>query len=167
MGYLYGGGGARSVSRDRRQLQQELAQWDAESVRLREEFASGRIWSSNTLDTLLAQAFFSPHLLATLQQLVLPDSKQGDARVPPVTLAQIPARRKHVGQTFADVFAALLESDDMLALALLRHADAAYAYTLPEPLTRIQDTDRIVVLRRVAAVATTHPSGAPSVPRAS
>eukprot|EP00744_Colponema_vietnamica_P002453 GILI01003843.1.p1 GENE.GILI01003843.1~~GILI01003843.1.p1 ORF type:complete len:913 (+),score=151.79 GILI01003843.1:165-2741(+) len=121
-------------------------------------FAAGDVYLASMLDTLICQAFYNPHIVTILQQIIT-----GDHSTNPIISAlcnstglvqsnlwQIPVPRDYSNRSFKDMYA-YLASRDIITMGLYRGATAfsnplPFVFTNPPPHTRLTPMDRVFVL---------------------
>ena len=119
-------------------------------------YAAGEVYISTIIDTLTCQAYFNPHIVTVLQQLLTGGVKSSNpllkaSDLKQSNLWQCPVPEDFVGKTFKHLFNYLLDEMDLIALGLYRLEGAtdnsyAYVYTNPDPDSRLTHKDSVFVL---------------------
>eukprot|EP00746_Dinoflagellata_sp_MGD_P033352 gnl/MRDRNA2_/MRDRNA2_179551_c0_seq1.p1 gnl/MRDRNA2_/MRDRNA2_179551_c0~~gnl/MRDRNA2_/MRDRNA2_179551_c0_seq1.p1 ORF type:complete len:570 (+),score=95.93 gnl/MRDRNA2_/MRDRNA2_179551_c0_seq1:91-1710(+) len=112
-------------------------------------FASGHIFTTRALGSLLARAYYTPGTLEVIQSLVNPDESDEKAVYP----WQVYAGDKYVGKDYGDVLCDLVQRVEhpALLIGLFRAAastpdDLGYVWTNPTYDTVVLDTDLLYAL---------------------
>jgi len=125
-------------------------------------FAAGEVYISAIIDTLTAQAYYNPHIVTILQQILVGKSEvnkslfereleklYGD-KIQQGNIWQIPVPEEMVNKSFEKLFSFLLDRQ-LLTLGLYRLPGAndnkyPYVYSNPDPKLPITMRDRVFVL---------------------
>ena len=135
------------------------------------QFASGAAYTSSMLDTLVCQAFYNPHIVTVLQQLVAGSDPEETARwdkeweargntekITDSHLYQIPVPKQFHGKTYGSLVEWLLLTRGMMPLGLYRgtwshqlHSGPKgnripYVYTNPDKGSSLESCDAVFVL---------------------
>jgi len=122
-------------------------------------FAAGEIYISSIIDTLTSQAYYNPHIVTIMQQ-ILTGGKQSNnvirticelAELKQSNLWQISIPEDYLNKTFGELFNYLTVERELLPLGLYRLPGATdnqhpYVYTNPEPSTKLSHRDKVFVL---------------------
>lgn len=123
-------------------------------------FAAGEVYISSIIDTLTCQAYYNPHIVTILYQLLTGGKNTSNVTMRGIcenvglkssNLWQIPIHESFINKTFLELFTELAENYNCIALGLYRlpgakDNDHPYVYTNPRPETRLTHRDRIFVL---------------------
>lgn len=123
-------------------------------------FAAGEVYISSIIDTLTCQAYYNPHIVTIIHQLLTGGKNTSNFTMRGIcenvglkssNLWQMPIPEKFINFTFQDLFTELAEKDNLIALGLYRlpgarDNDHPYVYTNPKPDTRLTHRDKIFVL---------------------
>lgn len=123
-------------------------------------FASGEVYISSIIDTLTCQAYYNPHIVTVLHQLLTGGKNNLNPGIKGVcdnvglkqsNLWQIPIPEEFINKEFVDLYVYLAEEANIIALGLYRLSGAqdnesAYVYTNPEKNTRLSHRDKVFVL---------------------
>jgi hypothetical protein len=116
-------------------------------------FAAGDVVVENLLShVLLSQVYYQPEIVAIIKTLCgMGESSSEYAQLPPyLTSIQIPD--DYVNTSFAELFESLLLRQGVLAISILRAADASFGndlpfvYTNPVPSLILKESDSIYIL---------------------
>mmetsp|Transcript_44119 Transcript_44119/g.109664 ORF Transcript_44119/g.109664 Transcript_44119/m.109664 type:complete len:285 (+) Transcript_44119:2687-3541(+) len=121
-------------------------------------FASGRVYYSSVLDSLLAQAFFNPGMLRLLNQVLKPQTH--DAAFPHAPrghIAQLPVPPECADLPYAELFERMA-AEGKVCLGLYREAGhhgcpLPFVYTNPTAESIVNAGDRVYVLDAAISVA--------------
>ncbi len=123
-------------------------------------FAAGEVYISSIIDTLTCQAYYNPHIVTILYQLLTGGKNTSNVTMRGIcenvglrssNLWQIPIHENFINKTFLELFTELAENHNCIALGIYRlpgakDNDHPYVYTNPTPDTRLTHRDRIFVL---------------------
>lgn len=123
-------------------------------------FAGGEVYISSIIDTLTCQAFYNPHIVTVLHQLLTGGKNNINAGIKGIcenvglkqsNLWQIPIPEQFINKEFVELYTYLAEEANMISIGLYRLAGAQdnespYVYTNPERDTRLSHRDRVFVL---------------------
>jgi hypothetical protein len=131
-------------------------------------FAAGHVYTASMLDTLICQAYYNPHIITILRQIVagedVPTAKQFNRKMKHVLgevndshLFQIEVPKKFYNKPYGDVVTYLITKQHMVPLALRRGINKKikvgqngnkfpYVYTNPSHDVRVFKNDVIFVL---------------------
>lgn len=123
-------------------------------------FAGGEVYISSIIDTLTCQAYYNPHIVTVLHQLLTGGKNNINAGIRGIcenvglkqsNLWQIPIPEEFINKEFVELYTYLAEEANMIAIGLYRLAGAQdnespYVYTNPERDTRLSHRDRVFVL---------------------
>jgi hypothetical protein len=123
-------------------------------------FAAGEVYISSIIDTLTCQAYYNPHIVTILYQLLTGGKNTSNVTMRGIcenvglkssNLWQIPIHESFINKTFLELFTELAENHNCIALGIYRlpgakDNDHPYVYTNPRPDTRMTHRDRIFVL---------------------
>lgn len=122
-------------------------------------FAAGEVYISSIIDTLTSQAYYNPHIVTILRQL-LTGGKQSNtvirticelAELKQSNLWQISVPEDYLNKSFGELFNYLAFERELIALGLYRLPGATdnkhpYVYTNPNPSTKLTHRDKVFVL---------------------
>lgn len=123
-------------------------------------FSAGEVYISSIIDTLTCQAFYNPHIVTILHQLLTGGKNTSNFTMRGIcenvglkssNLWQMPIPEKFINKTFQDLYIEFAENENLIALGLYRlpgarDNDHPYVYTNPKPETRLTHRDKIFVL---------------------
>jgi hypothetical protein len=123
-------------------------------------FAAGEVYISSIIDTLTCQAYYNPHIVTIIHQLLTGGKNTSNFTMRGIcenvglkssNLWQMPVPERFINRTFKEMFTELAEQESLIALALYRlpgarDNDHPYVYTNPKPFTRLTHRDKIFVL---------------------
>lgn len=123
-------------------------------------FAAGEVYISSIIDTLTCQAYYNPHIVTIIHQLLTGGKNTSNFTMRGIcenvglrssNLWQIPVPERFINKTFRDMYTELAEEENLIALALYRlpgarDNDHPYVYTNPNPATRLTHRDKLFVL---------------------
>jgi hypothetical protein len=123
-------------------------------------FAAGEVYISSIIDTLTCQAYYNPHIVTILHQLLTGGKNTSNFAMRGIcenvglkssNLWQMYMPEKFINKTFSELFTELAEKENLIALGLYRlpgarDNDHPYVYTNPKPNTRLTHRDKIFVL---------------------
>ncbi len=123
-------------------------------------FAAGEVYISSIIDTLTCQAYYNPHIVTILYQLLTGGKNTSNVTMRGIcenvglkssNLWQIPIHESFINKTFLELFMELAENHNCIALGIYRlpgakDNDHPYVYTNPRPDTMLTHRDRIFVL---------------------
>jgi hypothetical protein len=123
-------------------------------------FSAGEVYISSIIDTLTCQAFYNPHIVTILHQLLTGGKNNSNFTMRGIcenvglqssNLWQMPIPERFISKTFVELFTQLAEEENLITLGLYRlpganDNDHPYVYTNPKPDTRLTHRDRIFVL---------------------
>ncbi|CAD8072511.1 unnamed protein product [Paramecium primaurelia] len=121
--------------------------------------ASGEVYISAIIDTLTCQAYFNPHIVTILQQ-ILTGQRQSTQVIRAIcehadlkdsNLYQVPVPEDYLNKTFGELFNYLSTERHLIPLGLYRMAGAVdnkhpYVYTNPPSETKLTHRDKVFVL---------------------
>ncbi|CAD8212795.1 unnamed protein product [Paramecium octaurelia] len=121
--------------------------------------ASGEVYISAMIDTLTCQAYYNPHIVTILQQ-ILTGMRQSnqitqaivvDLEIKDSNLYQVPVPEDYLNKTFGELFNYLSIERHLIPLGLYRLAKAVdnkhpYVYTNPPAETTLTPRDKVFVL---------------------
>jgi len=122
-------------------------------------FAAGEVYISSIIDTLTSQAYYNPHIVTIVQQLVT-GGKQSSTMIRNIcdladlkqsNLWQIPIPEDYLNKTFGELFNYLAAERELIPLGLYRLPNSTdnkypYVYTNPPPTTKLTHRDKVFVL---------------------
>jgi hypothetical protein len=123
-------------------------------------FAAGEVYISSIIDTLTCQAYYNPHIITIIHQLLTGGKNTANFTMRGIcenvglkssNLWQMPIPERFINRSFKDMFCELAESENLIALGLYRlpgarDNDHPYVYTNPNPATRLTHRDKVFVL---------------------
>jgi len=124
-------------------------------------FSAGEVYLSSIIDTLTCQAYYNPHIVTIIQQLLTGGKNNAtnftmrgiceNVGLKTSNLWQIMIPERFINKTFSELFCELAEQEYLIALGLYRlpgarDNDHPYVYTNPQPSTRLSHRDRVFVL---------------------
>jgi len=124
-------------------------------------FSAGEVYLSSIIDTLTCQAYYNPHIVTIIQQLLTGGKNNAtnftmrgiceNVGLKTSNLWQIMIPEQFINKTFSELFCELAEKDHLIALGLYRlpgakDNDHPYVYTNPQPGTRLSHRDLVFVL---------------------
>jgi len=122
-------------------------------------FAAGEVYISSIIDTLTSQAYYNPHIVTILQQ-ILTGGKQSNnvirticdlAELKQSNFWQIPVPEDYLNKTFGELFDYLAVDRELIPFGLYRLPGATdnkspYVYTNPDASTKLTHRDKVFVL---------------------
>ena len=123
-------------------------------------FAAGEVYISSIIDTLTCQAFYNPHIVTVLHQLLTGGKNTSNFTLKGIcenvglhqsNLWQVNVPDKFINKTFAELFGHLAEEDDTIVLGLYRLQGSSdnenpYVYTNPYKNTILTHRDKLFLL---------------------
>lgn len=123
-------------------------------------FAAGEVYISSIIDTLTCQAYYNPHIVTVLHQLLTGGKNNLSAGIRGIcenvglkqsNLWQISIPEEFINKEFVELYSYLSEDWNMIPLGLYRLSGAQdnnspYVYTNPERDTRLSHRDKVFVL---------------------
>ena len=118
-----------------------------------EIYAMGETYTSSVMDTLLAQAFYNPALIAVLEQVIVGNSSGTPDAEDNGNLFPLRVPTTFVGRTFAELFHFLCDKKQIIALGLYRYdcldsTTKPYIVTNPPVGLVLTERDMVFVLAR-------------------
>jgi len=122
-------------------------------------FAAGEVYISSIIDTLTSQAYYNPHIVTIIQQLVT-GGKQSSSMIRNIcdladlkqsNLWQIPIPEDYLNKTFGELFNYLAAQRELIPMGLYRLPGSTdnkypYVFTNPPPSTKLTQKDKVFVL---------------------
>lgn len=143
--------GVHPVKKRRVKIKKEKEHYEQQEYFIVPEFASGRVCTLSTLDSLICQIYYEEHTAGVAKGLVYGVNSvlvaQGGLRC-----RHIPVGEEFHGREHHELYAALL-ARDALPLALYRctqmtGAPLPFVFTCPPPNTILHELDNVMVLER-------------------
>ena len=123
-----------------------------------EPFASGEIYISTMLDTLICQAFYNPFITSILDQLIMGNANltgiekklHNSMKLQQSNLFMINIPAKFVEKRFGELFDSLVLDNKIIPIGLYRYYrvrnDRSYVFLKPPPETILLPKDKVYVL---------------------